>query len=68
MRYRILQKHYACFHESDRLPYLQSSITTYAVQVRRWWGWVTIKEYDEGHDSEYALKQAEELLELIEER
>ena len=50
---------------SDRLPIVQSSITTYAVRVRKWYGWVTIKEYDEGSDSDFALSQAEELLEIL---
>ena len=65
MRYRIRPRIYACFTHSDRLPIVQSSITTYAVQVRKWYGWVTVKEYDEGSDSDFALSQAEELLELL---
>lgn len=44
---------------------MQSIITTYAVQVRKWYGWVTVKEFDEGSDSDFALSQAEELLELL---
>lgn len=65
MKYRIRPRIYACFTHSDRLPIVQSSITTYAVQVRKWYGWVTVKEYDEGSDSEFALSQAEELLEFL---
>ena len=65
MRYRIRPRIYACFTHCGRLPIVQSSITTYAVQVRKWYGWVTIKEYDEGSDSDFALSQAEELLELL---
>ena len=65
MRYRIRPRIYACFTHSDRLPIVQSSITTYAVQVRKRYGWVTVKEYDEGSDSDFALRQAEELLELL---
>lgn len=66
MRYRIRPRIYACFTtESDRIPIVQSSITTYAVQVRKWYGWVTVKEYDEGSDSDFALSQAEELLEFL---
>ena len=65
MRYRIRPRIYACFTHSDRLPIVQSSITTYAVQVRKWYGWVTVKEYDEGSDSDFALSQAEELLEFL---
>lgn len=68
MKYRIKENQYACLNESDRLPYLLAHITTYAVQVRRWWGWVTVKEFDEGHDREFAKRQAIELIELIEER
>ena len=40
-------------------------ITTYAVQVRKWYGWVTVKEFDEGSDSDFALSQAEEFLEFL---
>ena len=58
MRYRIRPRIYACFTHSDRLPIVQSSITTYAVQV-------TVKEYDEGSNSDFALSQAEELLEFL---
>lgn len=65
MKYRIILRTYACFTHSDRLPIVQSSITTYAVQVRKWYGWATIKEYDEGSDSDFALSQAEELLEFL---
>lgn len=65
MRCRIRPRIYACFTHSDRLPIVQSSITTYAVQVRKWYGWVTVKEYDEGSDSDFALSQAEELLEFL---
>lgn len=66
MRYRIRPITYACFTtESDRIPIVQSSITTYVVQVWKWYGWVTVKEYDEGFDSDFALRQAEELLEFL---
>lgn len=65
MRYRIRPRTYACFTHCGRLPIEQSSITTYVVQVRKWYGWVTIKEYDEGSDSDFALSQAEELLEFL---
>lgn len=65
MRYRIRPRIYACFTHCGRLPIVQSSITTYAVQVRKWYGWETVKEYDEGSDSDFALSQAEELLEFL---
>lgn len=65
MRYRIRPRIYACFTYSDRVPIVLSIITTYAVQVRKLYGWVTVKEYDEGSDSDFALSQAEELLELL---
>lgn len=65
MRYRIQPRIYACFTHSDRLPIVLSIITTYAVKVKKWYGWVTVKEYDEGSDSDFALSQAEELLELL---
>ena len=66
MRYRIQPRTYACFTHSDRLSIMQSIITTYEVQVRKWYGWVTVKEFDEGSDSDFALSQAEELLEFLE--
>lgn len=65
MRYRIRPRIYACFMHSEQLPIMQLSITTYAVQVRKWYGWATIKEYDEGSDSDFAFRQAEELLEFL---
>lgn len=65
MSYRIRPRIYACFTHSGRLLTLQSCITTYIVQVRKWYGWVTVKEYDEGFDSDFALSQAEELLEFL---
>lgn len=65
MRYRKQTRIYACFTHCGRLSILQSIITTYAVQVRKWYGWVTVKEFDEGSDSDFALSQAEELLELL---
>ena len=65
MRYRIRPRIYACFTHCGRLPVVQSSITAYVVQVRKWYGWVTVKVYDEGSDSDFALSQAEELLEFL---
>lgn len=65
MRYRIQTRIYACFTHCGRLLIMQSIITTYVVQVRKWYGWVTVKEFDEGSDSDSALSQAEELLELL---
>lgn len=39
MKYRIRPRIYACFTHCGRLPIMQSSIiTTYAVQVRKWYG------------------------------
>lgn len=65
MKYRIRPRIYACFTHSEQLPIMQLSITTYEVQVRKWYGWVTVKEFDEGSDSDFALSQAEELLEFL---
>ena len=65
MRYRIRPRIYACFTHCGRLPIVQSSITTYALQVRKWYGWVTVKDYNEGFNSDFAFRQAEELLELL---
>jgi hypothetical protein len=44
---------------------VQSSVTTYVVQVRKWYGWVTVKDYNEGFNSDFAFRQAEELLEFL---
>lgn len=65
MKYRIILRTYACFTHCGRLSIMQSIITTYEVQVRKWYGWVTVKEFDEGSDSDFALSQAEELLEFL---
>ena len=66
MRYRITPRTYRyCVVDNSRPIAMQLCFTTYAVQVRKWYGWVTVKEYDEGSDSDFALSQAEELLEFL---
>lgn len=65
MKYRIRPRIYACFTHSNRQLTLQSSLATYAVQVRKWYGWVTVKNYNEGFNSDFAFRQAEELLEFL---
>lgn len=40
----------------------------YLVQVRSWWGlWVNVKYYEDFADPEYAKREAEELLEKLNE-
>ena len=42
------------------------TLTAYLVQVRRWWGWVTVKEFCDPDDHAFARHEAEELLEILE--
>ena len=66
MRYRITPRTY--HHRvvvNSRPITMQLCFTTYVVQVRKWYGWITIKEYDNGRDSSFALRQAEELLKVL---
>lgn len=37
----------------------------YAVQVKKWFGWVTVKEFCDISDEEFAKLEAEELLEHL---
>ena len=39
----------------------------FVVQVRRWFGWVNIKKFQDQDDESYALRCAEELLEKLNE-
>ena len=39
----------------------------YVVQVRRWFGWVNIKKFQDTDDESYALRCAVELLEKLNE-
>ena len=39
----------------------------FVVQVRRWFGWVNIKKFQDPNDESYALRCAEELLEKLNE-
>ncbi len=65
MTYRIKENRYLWFDEVGKLEVLQSCIITYQVQMRRFGLWITIKEFDEGKDTEFAYRQAEELIELL---
>lgn len=40
-------------------------VEVYAVQVKKWYGWVTIKEYFDLNDNEFSRLEAEELLEHL---
>lgn len=39
----------------------------FVVQVRRWFGWVNIKKFQDPDDDSYALRCAKELLEKLNE-
>ena len=39
----------------------------FVVQVRRWFGWVNIKKFQDQTDESYALRCAKELLEKLNE-
>ena len=39
----------------------------FVVQVRKWFGWVNIKKFQDPDDESYALRCAEELLEKLNE-
>ena len=39
----------------------------FVVQVRRWFGWVNIKKFQDHDDESYALRCAKELLEKLNE-
>ncbi len=66
MTYRIRENIYPCYDNVGRFEVLRSVIVTYSVQVRRLGLWITVKEFDEGEDSDFAYRQAEELIELLE--
>ena len=42
------------------------TLTACLVQVRRWYGWVTVKEFHDPEDPDFARREAEELLEILE--
>lgn len=66
-RYRILAATVDGVLDGDYMV-MPSRVTTtvYQVQVRRWWGWVTVKEFCDTADPDFARREAEELLEILE--
>ena len=40
-------------------------VEVYAVQVKKWYGWVTVKEFFDLNDNEFSRLEAEELLEHL---
>lgn len=68
MKYRIIERHYACFDDGRRMPVLQTEYTAFVVQMRKWYGWTDIKEFEYGEDTDFARIEAEELLEMLENR
>lgn len=67
MKYRIQERQYAVFDEQP-FGFTQSVLTTYAVQMRYGFVWLTVKEFDEGADDWFALQLAEELIEKLNEK
>lgn len=71
MKYRI--KKYGLVFGDSREPLscepLQTSlcydVIIYAVQVKKWFGWVTVKEFCDISDGEFSKLEAEELLEHL---
>lgn len=71
MKYRI--KKYNLVFGDLREPLLCEPLSSslcydaiiYAVQVKKWYGWVTIKDFCDILDDEFARLEAEELLELL---
>lgn len=67
MKYRIKKSNVIPAIENDRLSYrFHYGFAVYSVQVKRWFGWVTVKEFCDTLDEEFAKLEAEELLELLE--
>lgn len=71
MKYRI--KKYNLVFGDLREPLLCEQLPSslcydaiiYAVQVKKWFCWVTVKEFCDISDEEFARLEAEELLELL---
>ena len=71
MKYRI--KKYNLVFGDLREPLLYEPLSSslcydaiiYAGQVKKWFGWVTVKEFCDISDEEFARLEAEELLELL---
>lgn len=66
-KYRILAATVDGVLDGDSMV-MPSRVTTtaYLVQVRRWYGWVTVKEFHDPEDPDFARREAEELLETLE--
>lgn len=70
MEYRI-KKSYLVFDPKDLLSgepapfHMGYDAFIYSVQVKKWYGWVTIKDFCDILDEEFARLEAEELLELL---
>lgn len=59
-RYRIRRGEYAA--KDPFIPMLYELHSYYSVQVRTWFGWVSVKEFEDVEDDEFAKREAEELL------
>lgn len=44
------------------------TVPLYIVQVRRWFGWVSIKSFYDPYDPDFAKREAEELLDKLNEK
>lgn len=66
-KYRIRTLGYQGWIETEEtVTPMHIHITSFLVQVRRWWGWVTVKEFCDTEDPDFARREAEELLENLE--
>lgn len=71
MKYRIKKSYFTSIDSRDIISsepfpvHFGYDTFIYFVQVKRWYGWVTIKYFCDILDEEYARLEAEELLELL---
>ena len=66
-KYRIRTLLYQGWIETEEtVTPMHIHITSFLVQVRRWYGWVTVKEFCDTADPDFARREAEELLEILE--
>lgn len=60
LKYRIKKE----YHYEENAPCFCSIY--FHVQVKRWFGWVTIKTFHELFDNDFAQREAEELIDYLE--
>lgn len=71
MKYRIKKSYFTPIDSRDLISsepfpiHFVYDVFIYSVQVKKWYGWVTIKDFCDILDDEFARLEAEELLELL---